>query len=172
MTAQTTVVEEYAIKVEECAIKLNERLKTLDNKFQQVKELDSMVFVEIPARDIKDVRKYHSFLLNLETRWMEDFNGNKYYNIDNTWNFVESGVGGNFGDIYFISCKLFRHDGTILPISEQDWRSKRGLLITDHYSSLNAAKVHIIADNLCAFLAQEEIEHSRYNFDKQRKMIK
>jgi hypothetical protein len=149
----------------------------LDKRFEQAKDMDSAVFVEIPAPDIQDVQGYRRWLCGVELKWMEEFNGNNYYNpgggeFYRLGEFSESCVGGEFkGFGYIPNCKLFRFDGTFPVFSESDWRNKRGLWLRDHYSRRDVAKVHIIADNLCEFLSQERIEHRRYNFNREREII-
>lgn len=96
---------------------------------------------------------------------MGEFNGNKHYNSHMIFG-DEAGIHGYFGIYYFPKCKLYRYDGALQPMWENDVRAKRGFLIRDHYTEMDVAKVHIIADNLCEFLTQEGIEHKKISFDK------
>lgn len=134
--------------------------------FEKVRSLASSVFVEIPRTELTELHGYRFFLNNLEMKWMREFNKNKYHRIHGEWN-KESGIGGQFGENYFNHCKLFRFDGTRLTYDEDDWRAKKGLWLRDHYTKHDVIKVHMIADNLCEFLTQEEIEHNKISFDKE-----
>ena len=136
--------------------------------FKKIKNLDSSVFVEIPKTDLTELHEYRSFLNDLEMKWMIEFNGNECHRIHKGWGH-ESGIGGQFGENHFIHCKLYRFDGTHQTYGENDWRAK-GLWLRDHYNSKHdVVKVHMIADNLCEFLTQEEIEHNKIIFDKETK---
>ncbi len=134
--------------------------------FEKVKHLYSSVFVGIPETNLTDLDEYRFFLNDLEMKWMREFNGNQHHRIHGKWN-EEGGIRGQFGENYFIHCKLYRFDGTHLTYGENDWRAK-GLWLRDHcISEHDVVKVHMIADNLCEFLTQEEIEHNKIIFDKE-----
>jgi hypothetical protein len=137
----------------------------LEGMFDQVKELDSMAFVEIPQPQIADTRDYRNWLVeDVEVPWIVDFNGNEHWYPRHDWN-TEGGVGGRFGRYYFIKCKMYKYDGTNPAFVEGDWRSKRGLLIRDHYSPIDVVKVKLITDNLVDFLRQRKISFARLNFE-------
>lgn len=142
----------------------------LEERFQQLKHLDSFVFVEISAKTIVSVNDFRRWMLALEYKWMKKFNKNRYYNMDDRFH-EESGVGGYFEGVYFASCKLFRHDGTFQAFREDDWRAKRGLQIRDHYSERDVVKVHTIADNLLKFLMQEKVDYTRMNLNRDTKEL-
>lgn len=64
------------------------------------------------------------------------------------------------------SCKLIRYDGTHPSFGSDDFRAKRGLLIIDHYEREDVVKVQLITGNLCDYLTQEGIEHTRTDFKR------
>jgi hypothetical protein len=143
-------------------------------KFEAIKNLDSKVFVEIPQEQIKESLQYKKWLLlDIETKWMTQFNNlNKFYNPYKEFN-KDNGIGGYFGEIYVMCVKLCRYDGTEQTFIDGDYRSKRGLLMRDHYfredGSVNVANVvnvHLIADNLVDFLNKEGIKYNRTNFER------
>ena len=144
---------------------------SLTEKAQQLVNFDSMVLIEIPQREITDPVNYRTWMYNLEIQWMEEFNKNQFYRTNGAWNDEEGGIGGQFGEHYFSSCKFYRYDGTRRLFHSDDWRTKRGLLVRDHYSARNTAKVYIIADNMCEFLSQEHVQHTRRNFDREKRII-
>jgi len=97
---------------------------------------------------------------------MRKHNGNKDYYPHIFWNEKEGGICGTFDGIYF-SSKFYRYDGTFESYLKEDWRSKRGLLIRDHYSPTAIWKVHLITDNLCDYLDLEKIQYQRIDFDRE-----
>jgi hypothetical protein len=143
-----------------------EQFKQLMNQFESMKELDSRVFVEIPQPEIESPSDYQDWLINLETKWMKEFNSkNQYYDTDRVFN-EEYGISGYFGDIYMGHCKLYRFDGRIIGLSEDDYRAKRGVLIRDHYEKFDVVKVQLITNNLIEFLEQEGIKYNKTNFKR------
>ena len=140
--------------------------KQITEQFEKVKDLDSMVFVEIPQKQIVDSYAYKQWVIKLEMKWMEEFNqGNANYYPHFEFN-RESGINGFFGDLYFPYCKLYRFDGTEHAFSEDDYRTKRGFLIREHYSEFDVVKVQLITGNLVEFLKQEGIEYNRRDFKR------
>ena len=135
--------------------------------FEKLKDLDSRVFFEIPQKTIKEAPHYRFWFLQTEKKWMTEFNNrNSDHFVRDFWNDTRGGIQGYFGDDYISHCKLYRFDATKQGWSDDDFRAKRGLLIQDHYSSYDVVKVHIIADNLEAFLKQEKIAYKRTNLKK------
>lgn len=92
-------------------------------EYEKLKQLDSMVFFEIPQTEIKNTNEYRWWLSNLQQKWMTEFNDkNKYHRSSNPWNEV-GGINGYFGDEFISHCKFSRYDGTLetwgKTISEQ-----------------------------------------------------
>lgn len=132
------------------------------------KKFDSKVFIEIPQVEIIDSSKYRSWMLKKEMQWMTEFNyRNKNYSLWQFWNKEEGGMHGYFGEKEINNCKLYRFDGTLVSMGENDFRSKRGYLIRDHYSEEDVRKVHFISDNLVNFLEKEKIDFERINLRRQ-----
>jgi len=143
---------------------LSQRIRRLEARFQKAKEFDSYVFIEVPQPNL-ELGEYRDWLIEeVETKWMKEFNSNEHYFPSWHWN-EEGGINGKFGEDHIIHCKFYHYDGTE-GIMADDLRSKRGLLIRDHYSPFDVAKVHIIADNLCKFLTQEGIVYERINIKR------
>jgi len=145
--------------------------RQIKEKFELVKDLDSMVFVEIPQREIVDSSEYGYWLIEeVEMKWITKFNqGNERYYPRADFNQESSnGIYGFFGGIYIDNCKIYRYDGTGNAISEDDYRGKRGYLIRDHYSERDVVKVQLITNNLVEFLEQEGIKHLRTDFKRRK----
>ncbi len=135
-----------------------EDMQQMRERFEQLKEFDSMVFVEIPQRQLVEPHHYRNWLVDeVETKWRREYNqGNKHFNPDFEFN-KEWGIQGYFSEVFINHCKFYRYDGTLPQYSVTDFRAKRGFLIRDHYSKSDVVKVHLITDNLVAFLEQESI---------------
>ncbi|MBS3088428.1 hypothetical protein J4402_01465 [Candidatus Pacearchaeota archaeon] len=153
---------------EDVLARIQEQMEKISKRAEELIDMHSMTFVEIPRPDIQDVKEYRIWFIDeLENNWMTRFNANEFYNPRWKWNNEEGGISGKFGEYFFPHCKLYRYDGTMPGFTQGDWRAKRGILLRDHYSEINTAKVHIITDNLCAFLTQERTEHRRINFNRE-----
>jgi hypothetical protein len=150
-------------------IYLNE--KVIEEEFEKLKKYDSIVFVHIPIKEIKTQLEVRRNLERIEIEWMGDFNRNQKYNdrvkINGvSWN-CESRIYGDFGDERIsLNTKIFRSDGTHKSYfkRQDDWRTKRGFLICDHYGVDDVVAVHAIADNLEEFLRTKDIKYKRKNF--------
>ena len=141
-------------------------LKKMLEEFKKLKDLDSMVFIEIPQQEIKDSNDYKWWLSGLEIKWITVFNDkNGDHWPPNPWN-TEGGIHGYFGDEYFSHCKLYKFDGNKPSYGKSDYRAHRGILIRDHYTKLDVVKVHHISNNLEEFLKKEKIYYKRTNFKK------
>jgi len=67
-------------------LNINQKIKRLEEKFQENKELDSFVFIEIPQPDL-ELRDYKFWLIEeVETKWMKEFNSNEHYRPKWKWN--------------------------------------------------------------------------------------
>ncbi|MEK6926544.1 MAG: hypothetical protein AABW50_04670 [Nanoarchaeota archaeon] len=136
-------------------------------RFEEIKNLDSMVFIKIPKRKLS-TEYYRFWLVNeVEIKWMTGFNGNQdymshaqlFFDEDEKprgWN-EEDGICEKIGGEYIGHCKFYRHDGNFPSIHPQDWRKQRGVLIRDHYSEFDVVKVDLIATNLEQFLKEKKI---------------
>ncbi len=145
-----------------------ENSRIINEKFEEVKSLDSKVFIEILCQEIVAPEDFRFYLTkNIVLPWMQQFNNNENYRFrqGDEWN-EEGGIGGNFKGLYITHVKLYMYDGTLEPLDEGDYRTKRGLLIRNHYlCKSDVVEVHIVADNLCDFLTQEEILYKRTNWE-------
>lgn len=149
----STLLEEQSKKTQQAIME----------KSASLNGLDSRVFVEIPAREISDAREYRKFLMNLEMLWIIDFNGNDSPSYEPHWNEYDSGIGNSsFGQAYFWCIHFHRFDGMSFSSQKPEYAGKRGYLFSEPHN--DAAKVHLVADNLCEFLTQNGVEHTRMNY--------
>lgn len=138
----------------------------VEKKFKELEKFESMVFVHIPLIRIKTQLDVRNALMELEREWMQDFNHNEKYYLyqEHQWN-GESRIYGKFGkeELYF-DTKFSVYDGTEPHYYKNDFRSKRGFSIRDHYGKKDVVAVHLIADNLEEFLKSKKIKYKRQNF--------
>lgn len=148
-------------------------LKEMQERFEKVKALDSMVFVEIPQPQLTDDSDYQRWLVgDVEIPWMVNFNKNMHYRPEFRFGpNEEDGIHGKFGNEEIDHCKWYRFDGTYPPLCDGDWRAKRGILVRDHYSYLSVVYSQIVSDNLVEYLKQQKIEHRKFNFDKETRNL-
>ncbi|MBI4453999.1 hypothetical protein HY636_05130 [Candidatus Woesearchaeota archaeon] len=136
------------------------RAKTKEQRIKELEELDCWVFIEMYVG--KRGHDYRVWLHNFEMRWMNEFNGDKAYRPTNRWN---DGDGEGFIDAMFkgkrYGAKLCKYDGTYSSGIEDDYRTKTGVLIREHYNVDALVDVHNIADNLEEFLKLEGIRYKR-----------
>ncbi len=125
--------------------------------------LDSYVFFHIPeeGRTENAFRKWVDF--NLLPGWLATKEGNTHYRYGNIgdWN-QEGGIHGIFHGREFGHCKLYKLDKEGHP----GLRDKRGIIIRDHYSASDAAKVHFISDCFETYLQEQQIHYTRENRER------